>query len=387
MRAELFFAEPVPWPDTPDGEYARNFLAPLLREGCAHFVANAPTKLGVVLAGERVLPFTVGCEPGGTETSYVCSPVAHYADYAREEIALVRMPRLAAAPLRGGFRRLGDWLRRAELDRTVLVNNWLLSTNLYPALTREETQAIVERIREVFPEHAIAFRSVDEFASAPLLSFLQDAGGMPVFARRVWYQDARGGRLRARRQVRLDLRHASRSTLRLVDGRELEQDCAAELRERYEQLYLAKYSRRNPQFTEAFFRAALRDALLTLRALVNDAEDGRIEGVLGYFSRRNADGKSIMTQPVFGYDTARPVEWALYRRLSLETILEGERSGHIVHASAGAGGFKAVRGAVGVSEWLVVFHGHLPARRRRPWNFLRALSTRIAEPLIRRFQW
>ena len=69
LRAELFFAEPVPWPDNADGDYARSFLTPLLREGTQHFVANATARLGVIIAGARVLPFTVGCETEGDETS------------------------------------------------------------------------------------------------------------------------------------------------------------------------------------------------------------------------------------------------------------------------------------------------------------------------------
>ncbi len=53
---------------------------------------------------------------------------------------------------------------------TVHVNNWLLSTNLYPALSEAQIRAITTHLIARFPTHAIAWRSVNTVAGEALLN-------------------------------------------------------------------------------------------------------------------------------------------------------------------------------------------------------------------------
>jgi hypothetical protein len=62
----------------------------------------------------------------------VCSPLTTYSRYALEETRRVA-PHVLAAPLCDVIGAADWWLRHAELDRAVSLNNWPLSTNLYPA--------------------------------------------------------------------------------------------------------------------------------------------------------------------------------------------------------------------------------------------------------------
>ena len=89
---------------------------------------------------------------------------------------------------------------------------------------------------------------------------------------------------------------------------------------------------------------------------------------MGFFVRNG-----VMTQPLFGYDTSIP-EQGLYRLLTLITLREGQQRGLLVHASGGVGKFKKVRGGVSTIEYNAVFMKHLPRRRQRPWNLIRAIS-------------
>jgi hypothetical protein len=148
--------------------------------------------------------------------------------------------------------------------------------------------------------------------------------------------------------------------------------------ELYKFLYLDKYSPYNPQFSEAFLRLCRDESLLQMKAL---RLDGQINAVMGIFIRNGA-----LTPPLFGYDTRRPQTESLYRLLSLLTLQEGQRRGLIVHASAGVGKFKKMRGGQGVIEYNAVFDRHLPAARRLPW----ALVKRIADaaiPAFRKNNW
>jgi hypothetical protein len=93
----------------------------------------------------------------------------------------------------------------------------------------------------------------------------------------------------------------------------------------------------------------------------------------------------VMTQPFFGYDTRLPQELGLYRLLSLKTLLEGEERGLLVHASAGVGPFKRLRGGVATIEYNAVYDRHLQAARRLPWTLLKLLADGVAVPLFRRY--
>jgi hypothetical protein len=120
----------VDWPATDDGDYARRYLGPFLTRGPEAYIANAHTALYALRAGPVLLPVTAA--EFHLDNSYVCSPYAHYVSYALEEFRALKNPPAEAA-LRLLFRGLGVYLRRSALDRVVYVNNWLLSTNLYPA--------------------------------------------------------------------------------------------------------------------------------------------------------------------------------------------------------------------------------------------------------------
>ena len=369
-RADL---SALPWPPTPDGDYARRYLTPFIEHGPLRYLANAHTELQVLLVDDVVLPITpTTFHP---ENSYVCSPYTHYVSYGQQEFATLRNPPVEAA-LRLLFRPIGWYFRRSQLDRVVYANNWLLSTNLYPALTAAQVTAALRCLVEAFPDRAIAFRSVDE-RSPVALAALRAAGCRLVFSRSVYYQDVASPHVQHRQHYRRDLKHLQRTPYAVVDGADLTPADAPRLVELYNALYLRKYSYYNPQFTAAFIQLCLQQRLLEIRAF---RRDGRIDGVLGYFVRHG-----VLTPPLFGYDTALPRALGLYRLISALTALEGQRLGALVHFSAGVGAFKRARGGVNALEYNAVCDAHLPPARRRPWALLQALMDQAAVPLIRKY--
>jgi hypothetical protein len=363
------------WPETYDGRYACDYLAPLIEEEPHRLIANVyRTEMRVAQAGNFVLPLTVSdFHPAN---SYVCSPYSHYVSYAFEEVERLNN-RAAQRLIRLLMRPLAAFFRQRELDRLVYANNWLLSTNLYPALEPQQMYALASALPDCFPDRTVIFRSVDSYRNPRLLKTLLDCGYQMILSRQVYYQDPAVAR--TKKQFKVDSSLMRRSPYRFVDARELGRQAIPRLIELYNLLYLEKYSYYNPQFTEAFVRLMLDRELLTMWALVCD---GRIDGVLGYFARNG-----VMTQPFFGYDTRLPQELALYRLLSLKTLLEGEERGLLVHASAGVGSFKRLRGGVATIEYNAVYDRHLPAARRLPWTLLKLLADRVAVPLFRRYEF
>ena len=376
MRADLFTRDDISflaWPETPDGSYARRYLLPFIVDGPQNYIRNVyNTSLMVARAGRLLLPVTTS--GFHIENTYTCSPYSHYISYGGfEEVQRLRRPALEAV-IKLALLPVAAYFRSSDFDRTALVNNWLLSTNLYPEMNSDELQALIDCLPEWFPDRAIVFRSVDAYRNPALFQILKERGYEMVFSRQVWYQyppDAV-----RRRQFREDVRETRRnghSIGEMVDPSDYDR-----VLELYRQLYLVKYSPFNPQFTADFLRLVREQGLLQLRTVQTGAG---ISGVMGYFVRNG-----VMTCPLFGYDTSLPQALGLYRMLSVAAMHEALGNGWLLHASAGVGKFKKLRGGQPVLEYNAVYTHHLPRRRQRPWKMIRAITDR-AIPIIQKNEY
>ena len=56
---------------------------------------------------------------------------------------------------------MGNWLRRTNINKVIVVNNWMLSTNLYHSINEQQIEQITKVLVEKFPEHTILFRSLN----------------------------------------------------------------------------------------------------------------------------------------------------------------------------------------------------------------------------------
>jgi len=357
----------IAWPDTEDGRYARHYLDPLLKNGTEPFIKNIKkTQLDLILAGNTVFPATItDFDP---QNSYTCSPYNHYISYGGYE----EVQRLNNPPVEKAIRLLlipmGAYFKHSHFDEVVFINNWLLSTNLYPSLNKDTITALVDALPQIYSQRPIVFRSVDPFRNALLFNMLKASGYKMVLSRQVWYMDPVDA---ARtRQYKEDLRELRHHPYEIVDGKALDENDLLSAVKLYNMLYLDKYSAYNPQFTPEFFKHARDKDLLHFRAL---KMNGRMEGVMGFFTRNG-----VMTQPVFGYNTSLARESGLYRLLTLITLQEGGRLGLTVHASAGVGPFKKLRGGRSAFEYNAVFDRHLPASRQMPWSILKWIADQAA---------
>jgi hypothetical protein len=361
--------------------------------------------------------------------SYVVSPLTHYVRYAREELGDLPSPAVrgvARATLVG----LDAVLRAGRVDDVVMVGNALLSTNLLPDLGEGDVVDLTARLVAAHPGRAIAWRSVHGRGSR-LPETLRRAGYRLIPSRSVLFAATRDADWSTLRDVKRDqaLLEASGYTVRRLpassvvvpapaatpsgtelpaatpsaaelpaaapSGTELpaatpsaaelpaattptpDPDPAhARIAELYRQLYIAKYSVSNPQYTAAFVALAQRSGLLEFTVL---ERDGRIDGVIGY---RVAHG--LLAAPLVGYDTALPQKTGLYRMLSYLIARTAHDAGVDLHNSSGVADFKRNRGGESELEYTAVYTRHLPARQRAAWAVLDTVVSRVAVPMVAR---
>src|SRR3990167_4359078 len=132
-------------------------------------VSNLGCELATVSAHDIELPVTVSHE--GDDSCWVCSPYTAYVRYAMEELERFGSKWLALS-LTMLCLLVGGALRAGRIDRAVAVNNWLLSTNLYPASSKIDFNSLIRECRERWPSHAIWFRSLNHHHNADIINNL-----------------------------------------------------------------------------------------------------------------------------------------------------------------------------------------------------------------------
>ncbi|WP_340022954.1 GNAT family N-acetyltransferase [Paenibacillus sp. FSL K6-1096] len=363
------------WPDTAYGRYAREYLTPLLERGAQPFIANVSTKIKVLTVDGLPVPITINDTE--YDNSYVCSPYTHYVSYAREELALLNN-RLLEGGLSLLLKGMGWLLRRARFNKVIQINNWLLSTNLYPALSGEQLTAILEFLRREYPGYTLICRSLSRETSGKLIDSLINYRCKLVPSRQIYllYPDSSGSK--ARWLLKRDMGLIAKQDYTEVSPDEITLEDIPRIVELYKLLYIDKYSAHNPQFTEAFIALALERRTLQVYGL---RKEGRLDAVLGFYEREGA-----MTAPLFGYDTGLPQSVGLYRMLSAVLIRLAGSGGLLLHESSGVGQFKRNRGAAGATEFSSVYDRGTSLLNRCGWSFLELLLRRIGMPLIQKLK-
>lgn len=339
-------------------------------------IANVTTEVASLGADSTLLPVTVNSsEPGN---AWICSPYSTYALYAAEETRRFGHP-LLTSPLLTLCGAMGRYLRWAGVDNAVAVNNWLISTNLYPAASPYDIQALIQEATARWPAHAIWFRSLNARHNSDWLQSLMALGCVLIPSRQVYLYDkveARAARpVDLQRDFRL-LRTTSFSSSPAEQWSARDFERAAQL---YGLLYLDKYSRLNPAYTAEFLRLWHGAGLLDLTGY-RDPE-GELRGVVGMFCL----GQTI-TSPIVGYDTSRPKAEGLYRILAAHVLMTAASTGRCVNLSAGVGEFKRLRGGLGEIEYSAVYARHLPRRSRRALECLGIAARRVGVPIMRHFR-
>jgi len=306
--------------------------------------------------------------------AYVCLPHSAYGLYAKAELDIVDTGpwRPALALLADGA---GAVLKAARVNRIVHINNWMLSTNLHNGWTGADIAALRATLTAAYPEHFLAVRSVTTWSDPALAGALRADGWQLVPSRQIYVTDDPARDWLPTRDAKNDLRLLARSPYAVDEMTEFRPGDAARIAELYAQLYLRRYSPLNPAFTAAFMELAQRSGMLRFLG-VRDGQ-GTLMAVAGCFRRGG-----VLTTPVLGYDTSRPQRDGLYRIACTLLTRLAMQTGARLNGSAGAAGFKMLRGAKPVIEYTAFYARHLPAPRRLTITALETILNRIAVPLM-----
>lgn len=347
----------------------------LVSRPAQQLVQNVRTRWALLQVGDVSMPITIN--ETDYDNSYVCSPYTGCVSYPKTEVkkldsVFVRWFVLALV------HAMGPPLRVSHINRTVCINNWLLSTNLYPQLDHAFVPELTQLLTMRFPDHAIAFRSLNDVSNHALLKQLGRDGYLLAPSRQVYFFDgASGAYLRKQNNV-WDKRLLENTGYRVVQHGELRADDAVRIEQLYRMLYVDKYSPHNPQFTAHMMNEYRARRLLTMWGLRD--RSGRLDGIVGAFER-----EGVMTVPIVGYDTSLPKQLGLYRLLMSIVLQEAANRKLRLNLSSGASHFKRLRGGTPCIEFTAVYCRHLSFSRRFAWHALTGLMRNVGAPILQRY--
>ncbi len=367
----------IQWDTVYNGEQIRIYFEALQKRGTRYFIENTNHPWGLLQIGKHILPYTEG-KRSTEKYTYLASMLSQYFDYTQEEVLKNDKYNKNQKRLARFILPIGRWLGAIMgMENVIFVNNYLISTNLYPCTKEFRIPLLIKKLKEHFPSKAIIFRSVNALSDALLLEQLQQEGGTALVCRQLYMMDPATGKYKKKRPYVMD-KKLSEKTMGLVWKKaatfsEEERKTAIE---QYRSLYLKKYSALNPHYTEAFLDIALQSGLLEYYLLM-DENDGQVRAVQAVACRNR-----IVTTPFIGYDLNSPKSMGLYRLMNHQLMQLTIDNNYILNMSSGAAKFKKQRGGLPYFEYHVVIHGHLGRLRQLVWKILHYCSEKWVKPAM-----
>lgn len=353
----------IPEPKTTDSRYVLTFFKPIIKGNSCDFIENVETEVALLAIDNILLPISIN--ESEYQTSYVSSLYSHYISYALEELYVLNQPRLEKG-LAILIKTIGKVLKWSEINKVIYVNNWLLSTNLLIPLSEQQIKEIVQFLTLKFPNHSIVFRSLVEELHSELIDTFLKVGFKKLVSRQVyiaktWHQLSK----KEKTHINADERQIKKHGYEVITISNVSGEVIEDFKRLYNELYIDKYSKQNPLFTNEFYRHCLQEKLMKFFGIY---KDGRMVGCAGYWERNG-----VLTTPILGYEIGLGKHSGLYRILSNVIYKEAEKNHLIDHNSSGAPDFKMNRGAYPSLEYTMVYNNHLSVRRRFSIGLLRVI--------------
>lgn len=359
------------WPA--DSEALRTFVEAICRHGSETFVTNVRTRMMVLRDADVVLPVTIS--EAQYDNSYICSTYS-YLQYMKHELNLIGnefVEWIAAKGLDG----TASIVRMARIDKVVQVNDWLFDVNPYPVAWTPDIASITDVLTAAFPDHFIAFGSLNKWANSSLIEKLADAGYSLGAFRQVYVYDRLSETYFSHEHVQRDRRLLRLTPYRLIHNDDFGEADYPRMAELYGMLYLQKHSKYNPAYTSDHMRVCHRSGVVDFVGFRNP--EGRLDGITGL----QIMGRVAPLSAFVGYNTTVDRKFGLYRIVMAQIFETASAQGWNVNLSGANAEFKRNRGGQPVIEYKAVYARHLSRARRLASGALAASANMIGAPAMK----
>ncbi len=366
----------VHWKDLPIG-LMKSFSKAFTENKSTELISNVETEYRILKVADGIY-FPVTINNTEWDSSFVCSPYTAYALYSKDELKQKINSKLIQYPLLLIIRLLAKWLRYGQINKNIHINNFLLSTNPYPEWSGIEIAKITNFIKKEYPNHAIIFRSLNQFQHQHLLNIFKKNNYLLIGSRQVYIYDLTEESWLKHKNNKHDLTLIKKQNLTYIDHAEME-PFLEEALQLYQMLYLEKYSKYNPQFTLKYFKTCYYYGIVYFQGYKNS--ENILKSFSGLFIIENT-----ITSPLVGFDTAAPQKDGLYIHAAQLALLYKFKSNLLLNLSSGAPKFKRMRGGEPSIEYSAVYTKHLSTKRKITMILLQFISNKIGVPLMEKYE-
>lgn len=346
------------WPNTDEGNAAKKYLYPLIKEGASPFLLNVNTKIYLVSFGQTFFPITINEKE--YENSYIASN--YYALKLYQEVISNQHPLLQF--LQKPLIFLGSQvLKGLKINKTIFLNNWLMTNSVSAQINISDLSQILDFLKIKFSKHIIIFRHIDTITKKDLFQTLTKSDFHLLKTRDIFFYNPLNKlpqNKAVRRQIRQDLNVIDKYNFSIVTHDEINESDYERILELYQMLYINKYSKYSPHYTKKYLEITHKNNMVNYTLL---KKDGIIEGFFSYFIYNK-----VMMSCIFGYDTTKSYSHEVYQLLTRLVIEKAEKLGVIVNDGSGGDAAKTLRGMISSSEYMGLYTAHLPLPRRLIWN-------------------
>lgn len=350
-----------------DAKQVKEYFLPIFKQQIKDMIQNVDAKIFILKIDDLLLPITVNEKE--YDNAYVASNYVSV-QLLKEYVDKLKSPFISffAKPV---MSLLGLLLKGIKINKMVYVNNWLCSTCLQPELSLGQVERLTGFLTKHFQDHMILFRSLHDYKGEHLLASLKKVYYRLVCIRQIYFFDYQKEHLfdnRAKRHHKSDSTLARKENYQVIEKEELQESDYARILRLYQMVYIDKYTRYSPEFTENFLKGILGTPNIFLRAL---KKNGKIDGFVALFKKNHE-----MIICFLGYDTSLPQALGMYRMIMDLALQEAKKMKILLNLSSGSDTFKTLRGMLKKPEYLAVFDRHLPLYRQALW-FMAEMFTRI----------
>jgi hypothetical protein len=346
------------WPNTPEAQLAFAHLLPMIKEGVKAYIQNVDTQLYLLKVNDRLLPLTVNEKE--YSNSYV---VSNYFSIAFLIEQLKKKPSWLN-PFKLPFLKGGALLLKGiKINKMIIVNNWLLTNNIYSRLDEEQLKEVTNFLTHRFPRHVIFFRSLNQKSCCELTQFLEKQKYRLFYSRNVSIYDPSQKEhfsSKVHYHHRRDRRLIETDGYQVIQYKNPKNEEIEQLLKLYNSLYIERHTKYSPQYTEKFLKMAVEKGFLDLVCL---KKEGVIRAVIGFYER-----EGILIAPFCGYELADQEGSHLYRMLTMLAIDEAEKRQSLLNDGSGGEAPKQYRGMKSFPEYVALYDRHLPFHHRIFWS-------------------
>ena len=166
--------------------FAMTYIKPFMTHGSLRMIHNVKTNTNIINCQNIAIPTT--CNDKQYHSSYVVSPYNALVDYSFEEVNKIDSKLLRhILKMLISFQAL--FLKAGKINQNVMLNNYLLSTNLYHDISYDAFKTITQETIKFYKNHALCWRSLNLHSNQKIINDLKRLGYLMIPSRQVYIFD------------------------------------------------------------------------------------------------------------------------------------------------------------------------------------------------------